>query len=408
MRVVLEKIHLRITLLCRKHKLDFNIKKTETQISYQFRKDTLGFIVLHILNPDNVLSLQLILEGTNEGLLKVSDDINKYGSILGLPIDNYYITRQNYKDSYLTISFNEGELDKIEQSELGPIESDSKKKKYPSRAYTRGSIRNDAIILPSQKFFRPEHYYLKFPDDSQPDENGNINCYFCVDCTNCENCIGCIGCSDCSDCTNCTNCNECNYCYDSVYCTNCQHCCNCDNCINAFYSDNIILNLNSGSCLFSERSSSIHYNSYSIFPDVGSMLYHEKIESFFLINHFVPYHRPYDRAANYNWHIQWRISRNRRRYWITEEPTKKYFSINELIPFIFMNKLKYQQWEIECFIKEWYNLDSNEGIRDIKSFMDDIILSREKDSETIYDEIKTKNPSMCIYNELLYKDYSNL
>jgi hypothetical protein len=160
-------------------------------------------------------------------------------------------------------------------------------------------------------------------------------------------------------------------------------------------------------CIYSDGIDRGISSDITLFPDTGSVLYHDKIESFFLINHFVPYHRPNENATNYNWHIQWRITRDSRRYWITEEPTKIYFTYSEISMFLLMNKLQYKNWELVDYLKECFNIPKDGSIiSNVKPFIDKILIPEQNESQTIWDEIKTKIPSECIYNDFLYELYN--
>lgn len=266
----------------------------------------------------------------------------------------------------------------------------------------------NTLVFSSNKFLRPEHCYLEFDDEKLPDEKGNKNCFFCVDCENCENCIGCISCCDCNTCTNCKNCVECYNCYDSISCSDCSSCTDCKHCNKCLYCDGLIVQTHSASnSIYNDGAGDGIQRDYNFFPDSGSVLYHNNIESFFLINHFIPYRRPYENVTNYNCHIQWKISRSSKRYWITEQPTENYnermFSLMEIAMFVFMNKLQYMNWELEAYIKECFNIPlDNSIISNIKPLIDKILVSKLTNSQSIYDEIKTKIPATCIYNNYLY------
>lgn len=258
------------------------------------------------------------------------------------------------------------------------------------------------MVLIENKFYRPEQNLITINGDSAPDENGNVNCYYCVDCHNCKNCIGSINCSNCFDCTNCKNCRDCSNCYDSSDCSDCNQCIDCISCNNCFGCDGVIAKSNHGTycTIFNGLENSI-LSPIVLFPNIGSTLYHDKIEAFLLINHFVPYKRPTLNASNYNCHINWRVTLSTRRYWITEEPKRVFYSFMEIAMFVFMNKLQYENWELITYIKECYEIPLDNGINNIQAFIDKLLIPRCSNSQTVYDEIQTKNPNDCLYSNVL-------
>jgi hypothetical protein len=411
----LEKIELRIILLCKENDINFDIQRRENEIIYSFENHKLGIITVKVQLIEGEKLDKVFIYGSNDELLKIADRIEQDEKLFGLLTDSYILSREDYQNTNLEVTFDRSAIETFEDlneraSNLNlqrNILTDKVLFKKHKTAYNKNYNIND-IVLPSKKFYRPEHYYLKFDEDSLPDENGNINCFFCVDCKNCENCIGCIGCTGCNHCTNCINCKSCYHCYDSVYCSECDSCVECNGCAKCLFCDGMIARSHLGSyCIYSDGFDRGISSDITLFPDTGSVLYHDKIESFLLINHFVPYHRPNENATNYNWHIQWRMTRDSRRYWITEQPTKIYYAYSEISMFLLMNKLQYQNWELEDYLKECFNIPKDGSIiSNVKPFIDKILIPKQNESKTIWDEIKTKIPSECIYNDFLYEFYN--
>ena len=412
MNLAFEKIDLRIILLCKKNNLNFKKETIDKQVVYLLDDFKLGFIRFEVnFDNDNNVS-NIFLYGNNETLLSFVNSIENNRRFFDLPIIDYGLIRTDYIHSTLKVVFDKlgiQEFEKLNKDDdsynknmlLEKVETHRKSNKL---AYDDSSIDNKkAIAFFSKNFFRPEAYFIKDEDQETPDANGNINCYYCVNCKNCVNCIGCIDCENCYNCTNCHNCFECDNSNDLGNCENCHHCIECLGCSFLFACDGLIARNNIGSyCLYSDGDERL--NDYKIFPESGCIFYHDRIEAFFLSNRFIPYKRPYVNASNYNWSIQWHISRNNRRYWITDIPSEKYqdriYSFTELSTFFLLNKLKIRNWEISNLIKEYFNIvDYTTLIDNPISFLDDIHIAKQPESLTMLDEIFTKPPLECIFKE---------
>lgn len=413
----LDKINLRIKLLCKTFNTNFKVQYNNTnEVIYSFDNYKLGFLKI-VLNTDSESKVETVsIYGNNESLFEIANQVEKSKSFFDLVVENLELSRVDLGNSILIIEFNKNFVNQFETFYNNDQDKYSKnifqeqvKPYIPHKlAYNkRLSKYDDEIILFSKKFYRPRFGLNRFIEESKPDENGNVNCLYCIDCKNCKNCIGCFGCDGCEDCTNCVGCQDCRNCNDSNECINCEHCVNCVGCITCSFCDGLIDRGGLISCEpYSESTSGNSLSEYNYFPDSGSSIYHEKIESFFLINHFVPYHRSYENADNYNWNINWRISKNYRRYWITEETSSRYeirvCTLTELSKFILLNKLQYQNWELKAYIKEYYNIRDIVEISTANELFEKILVPSKDSSQTYYDEIRTKSPNECIYNELLY------
>ena len=100
----------------------------------------------------------------------------------------------------------------------------------------------------------------------EADENGNINCSYCIDCVSCTNCISCTECIECTNtsnskncyksnrCNDCTSCSYCRYvgsCSDCISCTSCVYCVSCTDCK---YCDYNMFISNCSDCYYSTNS----------------------------------------------------------------------------------------------------------------------------------------------------------
>lgn len=414
----LDKIDLRIKLLCRKNGINFSMLNNDVnEMTYCFDNYQLGYIKIVVKTDDESRVQELSIYGVNDKLFEIANQVEKDKKIFDMVIKNSFLSRIDYQNSVLRIVYDKTYINELEKSNTESQEKYTenlflnKNTLYVphKRAYkTDHLMKKDDIMLFSKKFYRSEYCFIQFEEGASPDENGNVNCLYCVDCQNCRNCIGCIGCTDCVECTNCIECVECQRCHDSIKCKNCDFCIDCRHCEKCLFCDGLIAKGHLASCdPYTERLSTGVQVEYYFFPDSGSTFYHEKIESFFLTNHFVPYHRPYENAENYNWIIQWRISRNSRRYWITEETSHRYenrvYSMTELAKFLLLNKLQFEDWEFEMYVKELYNIEEV-GVRlsNVNNFFDSILIPKQEGSQTYYDEIRTKCPDDCFYNDFLY------
>lgn len=421
MKLAIEKIDIRIVLICNKNNLNFNIVKSEKQIAYIFPDIKLAYSRIEVNLGENLNVSNITLHGYNNDLLKIADNINSKQTLFGLPIQSYRLTRLDAQKTTLNVAYSKEMIEAFEKSnyisdtmytENFFLDKKSTPSKPLKRAYSHSSTTfEDPIRFISWKTTRPENYFIEQNADMTPDENGNINCHFCVNCTNCINCIGCINCTDCDECTNCYNCTMCSNSSDLIMCSQCDSCLECTHCKHLIFCDGLMTAGNVGSQViyFGDDSNSKYLN-YKLFPDSGTTFYDERIESFFLMNRFVPYIRSYDNVTDRSWSIQWKITMKSRRYWITETPSKKYenrfYSIVDLASFILMNKLKYLEWEEQAFIREYYNYEEKDLIiSDPQKFIINILMSVKDDKLAIFEDINTKKPSDCFYNHLLYNSH---
>lgn len=430
MRYIIDRIELKILLICKKEHVKYSVDKSDDKYTYQFDSFKLGFdtIEINLGHLENIDSL--ILFGSNDSLLQISDNINSKGKFLGLDVKDIKLTRINSDNTFLTIWYDNDILRAIEKDHY------INKDKYTSNIFTQNNFKNTAKeklysnnSRPSKsrpfKFIRPENDFIQKNKNLIPDENGNINCHFCVGCVDCVNCIGCVNCKDCVDCTNCIECTDCYNSYDLIRCIDCQYCVDCANCNKMFWSDGYIGYNRMGSSTFfllleQYGVKGNNYKGFVVFPDSGSVLYHERIETFFLVNRFVPYYRSYDKARNGECFIQWNITRDFRRYWITKETSDKYknrvYSPFELSSFFLMNKLKYTKTELNFFLDEYFDIDTKKILEEFeesavhiaerKNPENDILkifFQEISDDSTLFDSIITKPPSKCLYNELIYE-----
>ena len=416
MKKAIEKVDSRIILISKKNNINYNIDKSDRKIVYTFDDYKLGYIRIDI-NLDEKFNLSdVIFYGINDELLKIVATIENKRKLFGLNIQRLELRRLDHINTELKVIYDKSEIEEFEElnKESESIYSQNiftdKKKEYYKRtkkAYYDSTriYTDDPIEINSTKFLRPENFFIGKEANTTPDENGNVNCYYCINCKNCINCIGCVDCTDCTECTNCNNSTDCTHSYGLIMCVKCDDCIDCLHCKTLFACEGLIGTGHIGATnAYLDGKHSHQLSDYKFFPKMGSFFYHEKIESFFLINHFIPYHRPYDFASNYNWSIQWHISMYNKKYWITEKPSNKYenriYSISELAPFFMMNKLKYQMWELETYFCEYFNLSGVYLAHDSRKIIDRLITPNQHGNLSIYDEIKTKKPEDCLYNHL--------
>lgn len=411
MKYAIEKIEARIVLICKRNDISFNRESREKTIIYSLDNYKLGYIRIDINLDINLNLSEVILYGTNDELLKIANKIENSRKLFELDIDKYNLVRTDYQNTKLKVVFDKfaiEEFEKINNKSQNYLNDKIDYFKPTKKAYDSSYISStEPITFLSWKFIRPENYFIVLNDNSIPDENGNINCHFCVNCKNCTNCIGCRDCQDLDECTNCNKCTNCYQCSDLTMCSDCDGCIDCLGCNELFACDGVIGSSFLGNYnIVSDGVDSIKYADYKFFPDYGTTLYHEKIEAFFLINRFFPYKRPYDFANNYNWSIQWSITRGSRRYWITEKPSNKYknrfYSISELAAFFMMNKLKYMKHEFEAYFCEYFSLSDVYLTSNTEELINKILISQLNDGQWIYDGTRTKRPQDCLYNHLLY------
>jgi hypothetical protein len=376
----LEKIKLRILLFSKKNNICYNVNK-QNEIVYSFDENKNGIYKIVVYFNIKEYLEAISIYGDNDVLFDKLINIDQNEIFWDLRVENVSLIREDFKVSKLKIKFDEGFIEnfnKKHDNEENKYQGDifEEKNEFKNRVFKIAYETNNsttAISILSDKFTGSEHQLNSFVENTQPDEHGNINCFFCVNCINCINCIGCVNSNNCVECTNCKSCLNCKSCYNSRLCMSCTCCIDCINCTHCFCGDSLNShdNLKIGNPFkykFGNESPDKHY-----FPYTGSTLYHELIESFFLSNHFIPFHRPYKFACSNNWYIQWSISRKYRRYWVTDRPSsnkKEYFHY-ELSNFFRLNKIVYRECELFEYDKEKSTMDY--GVKDSEKVIDNML-----------------------------------
>lgn len=373
MSISIEFAESKILFFCKYNNIGYTIDKQE-DIIYSLNSNSEGISKILIKRDKKKYLKSITIYGVNDLLINRTIDIENNKSYLNLKTKNVTFTRLDYKFSELKIDFDEEFIKDFEMKTISTEnqkvndifeQKDELKRKISKVAYE--IIKStSAISLLSEKYHRPEHQLIKFDNKALPDENGNINCLYCTNCSNCINCIGCHSCNNCTECTNCQSCENCKFCHNSEFCDNCSCCVDCCFCDKCFCGDSLNSNINlyignPFKFSFGNEKPDKHY-----FPFTGSILYHEDIESYFLLNHFTPFNRPYKYVSNNQWFIQWSISRSHRRYWVTEfpSPQRKEYFYYELSKFFLLNKLVYRDYELNDYFKDESSINS--GTRDYK------------------------------------------